>query len=380
MLRILSTLLLALGLLLSAPQPVHAQIQQKAYAPENLRNLSRSDQTRVITQEYSDQSRGRRIPDDQLKFYLDQVNRSSWGFSQIKQDIAVALGGGNAGWNPGPSPGGSVLCESDDNRRRQCNTGFRGRAALSQNISSTRCVEGQNWGSGNGVVWVDRGCRARFVEAYGNGGWNPGNGSGTVLCESADNRRRQCNTGFRGRAALSQNISSTRCVEGQNWGSGNGFVWVDRGCRARFVEGSGSSDGAGYGVKVRCESADNRYRECRTGFRGKATLTRKLSDSRCVEGDSWGQRNGTIWVDKGCRAEFIDSNGGWNTGNGNSNYSVTCSSQDNRRATCAWNSRYGRPYVIQQISSDSCSEGSSWGYSGNQIWVDRGCRARFGAR
>ena len=306
MLRILSTLLLALGLLLSAPQPVHAQIQQKAYAPENLRNLSRSDQTRVITQEYSDQSRGRRIPDDQLKFYLDQVNRSSWGFSQIKQDIAVSLGGG--GWNPAPSPGRSILCESDDNRRRQCNTGFRGRAALSQNISSTRCVEGQNWGSGNG------------------------------------------------------------------------FVWVDRGCRARFVEGSGSSDGAGYGVKVRCESADNRYRECRTGFRGNATLTRKLSDSRCVEGDSWGQRNGTIWVDKGCRAEFIDSNGSWNTGNGNSNYSVTCSSQDNRRATCAWNSRYGRPYVIQQISSDSCSEGSSWGYSGNQIWVDRGCRARFGAR
>jgi hypothetical protein len=65
---------------------------------------------------------------------------------------------------------------------------------------------------------------------------------------------------------------------------------------------------------------------------------------------------------------------------GNSNYSVTCSSQNNRRATCAWNNRYGRPYLIQQISSDSCREGTSWGYLGNQIWVDRGCRARFGVR
>ena len=305
MLRSLSAMFLVLGLLFAIPQPAQAQIQQKAYAPENLRNLSRSDQERVISLEYSEQSRGRRIPDDQLKFYLDQVNRSNWGFSRIKQDIATSLGGGSGGWNPGPAPG------------------------------------------------------------------NP------VLCESKDNRRRQCNTGFRGRAALSQNLSKTRCVEGQNWGSGNGFVWVDLGCRARFVEGS---FGGGNGAKVRCESTNNRYRECNTGFRGNATLTRKLSDARCTEGETWGQRNGTVWVDRGCRAEFIEGNGGWNPGGGNSNYSVTCSSQNNRRATCAWNSRYGRPHVIQQLSSDSCREGTSWGYLGNQIWVDRGCRARFGAR
>ena len=305
MLRTLSAMFVVFGLLFAVPQAAQAQIQAKAYAPENLRSLSRSDQERVIGQEYSEQSRGRRIPDDQLKFYMDQVNRSNWGFSRIKQDIATSLGDGNGGWNPGPSPGNSILCESNDNRRRQCNTGFRGRAVLSQNISDTRCIEGQNWGSGNG------------------------------------------------------------------------FVWVDRGCRARFVEGS---LGGGNGAKIRCESTDNRYRECNTSFRGNAILTRKLSDARCTEGDTWGQRNGMIWVNRGCRAEFIEGNGGWNPGGGNSNYSVTCSSQNNRRNTCAWNNRYGRPYLIQQISSDSCREGTSWGYLGTQIWVDRGCRARFGAR
>jgi hypothetical protein len=36
--------------------------------------------------------------------------------------------------------------------------------------------------------------------------------------------------------------------------------------------------------------------------------------------------------------------------------------------------------VIQQLSSSPCREGYTWGYAGNQIWVDRGCRARFGAR
>ena len=75
-----------------------AQVAPRAYAPENLRTLSVQDQTRVISLEYSEQSRGRRIPDDQLRFYLDQVNRSNWTFSRIKQDIAQSLGGNSGGW------------------------------------------------------------------------------------------------------------------------------------------------------------------------------------------------------------------------------------------------------------------------------------------
>jgi hypothetical protein len=304
MLRTLSAMLVVLGLLIAVPSPAQAQMQGKAYAPENLRSLSRPDQERVISLEYSEQSRGRRIPDDQLRFYIDQVNRSNWGFSRIKQDIASSLGGGG-GWNPGPTPGpGSVLCESDNNRRRDCRTGFRGRAVLTQNISQTRCIEGQNWGSGNGTVWVDRGCKGRFSEGSFGGG-------GTVRCESQDGRRRECNTGFRGNAVISRQLSSTRCIQNQNWG----------------------------------------------------------------------QRPGTVWVSGGCRAEFTQGNGGWNPGNGNgdSNYTVTCSSANGRRSTCAWTNR-NRPILIQQLSSDACREGSTWGYLGNQIWVDRGCRARFGVR
>ena len=67
--------------------------QERAYAPEDLRTLSYNDQVRVISLEYSEQSNGRRIPDDQLRFYIDQVNRSNWGFSQVKADIAKSLGG-----------------------------------------------------------------------------------------------------------------------------------------------------------------------------------------------------------------------------------------------------------------------------------------------
>lgn len=304
MLRFLSAMLVTLGLLGAVPQ-VHAQMPAtRAYAPENLRSLSRSDQERVISLEYAEQSNGRRIPDDQLRFYLDQVNRSNWTFSRIKQDIATSLRGQSGGWNPGHGNTGSVLCESQNNRYRECPTNFRGNAVLIQNVSQTRCVEGQNWGSRDGMVWVDRGCKGRFVQ---------GNSSGS-------------------------------------------------------------------GGTVRCESQNGRRRECNTGFRGNAVLSRQLSNARCVEGQTWGQGRGSVWVDGGCRAEFTEGRGGWNPGQGNNNYSVTCSSSNGRRSTCAWNSRYGRPVLIEQLSSSPCREGVTWGYAGNQIWVDRGCRARFGAR
>ena len=39
------------------------------------------DQRRVIGLEYSEQSDGRTIPDDQMRFYLDQVRFSRWTFS-----------------------------------------------------------------------------------------------------------------------------------------------------------------------------------------------------------------------------------------------------------------------------------------------------------
>jgi hypothetical protein len=303
MLRSLSAMFVVIGLLFAIPH-VNAQPgNERAYAPENLRSLSRADQERVIRLEYSEQSNGRRIPDDQLRFYIDQINRSNWGFSRIKQDIATSLRGNGGGWNPGPGSGASVLCESQNHRYRECRTNFRGNAVLSENISDTRCVEGQNWGSRDGMVWVDRGCKGRFVQGSG-----------------------------------------------------------------------------GNGQTVRCESQNGAIRTCTHNFRNNAVLSRQLSSARCIEGQSWGQGRGKVWVKDGCRAEFTDGRGGWNPGPGNNNYSVTCSSANDRRTTCAWDSRQGRPMVIQQLSSSPCREGSTWGYSGSQIWVDRGCRARFGAR
>ena len=234
--RRLTVACLTAVLALAAPA-AQAQISSRAYAPENLSQLSSSDRSRVISQEYADQSNGRRIPDDQLRFYLAQVN-SGWGFSRIKQDIATSLrGSGNGGgWNGGGGNNGTVRCESQDNRERTCNTGWRN-ATLVRQISGSACVEGQTWGARNGSVWVNRGCRGEFAEARGNsgGGWGGGDSNYSVTCSSNNNRQQTCAWDARqGRPALIQQLSGTACVEGRSWGYSNGSLWVNGGCRARF--------------------------------------------------------------------------------------------------------------------------------------------------
>ncbi|MFT4199031.1 MAG: DUF3011 domain-containing protein [Pseudoxanthomonas sp.] len=196
-----------------------------------------------------------------------------------------------------------------------------------------------------------------------------------VTCESSNDRQRECATGFREPARLYRNLSGTPCVEGRNWGSRPGMVWVDRGCRASFAEGR-PGPGPGPAVSVRCESDNNRYRECPSPFRGRAEVRQQLSDARCSEGETWGQRRGTLWVDRGCRAEFGEA-GQWGA---HSNYAVSCASDNNHYRTCPWDTRQGFPTLIQQVSDTPCRLGESWGWTDNRLWVDHGCRGRFGPR
>lgn len=147
-----------------------------------------------------------------------------------------AAGGQGPGWNNGGgNQQGVVRCESNDNRQRSCQTGWRS-ATLARQLSKTQCVEGSNWGSRNNQVWVSGGCRAEFVQGRGNGN-RPGHNSNnySVTCASDDNRTRTCAWERRaGRPVVIEQLSRTQCVEGRNWGYNNNAIWVSQGCRARF--------------------------------------------------------------------------------------------------------------------------------------------------
>lgn len=204
-----------------------------------------------------------------------------------------------------------------------------------------------------------------------------------INCESNDGRYRECRAGFNGPAQLVRQLSDTRCVEGRNWGSRPGLIWVDQGCRGRFA-----ADRQDWGQwqsyrgqrEISCESHDERYRQCNADFRGRARIVRQLSNSPCIEGRSWGQSPGLIWVSRGCRARFQDTGWGTRPVDGDAyGQAITCASNDDRRRRCAWDPRWGRPVLVEQISDSRCIEGRSWGFDGQSIWVDHGCRGRFGA-
>ena len=123
----------------------------------------------------------------------------------------------------------------------------------------------------------------------------------------------------------------------------------------------------------RCESVDGRYRECRADGFGNLIVARQLSDANCVQGRTWGYRDGVIWVDQGCRADFqftpIDP----------LNTLVMCESVDGKLNRCPADTFNG-VRLARQVSDSACRFGRDWGYDNNGIWVTNGCRAEFGVR
>lgn len=62
---------------------------------------------------------------------------------------------------------------------------------------------------------------------------------------------------------------------------------------------------------ITCASDDGRLVLCEAETRGGVRLARQLSESPCQEGSTWGYDERGIWVDRGCRAEFEVSGGGF---------------------------------------------------------------------
>ncbi len=151
----------------------------------------------------------------------------------------------------------------------------------------------------------------------------------------------------------------------------------------------------GQGQRFSCESVDGRYRECRVDTRQGVQMVRQTSRTQCIEGHNWGIGRDVVWVDRGCRAEFVTGAGygygrapdtrygygngydarGWNGYRG----SVICESVRDRNNRCPIDTRYG-VVLVRQLSSTRCREGHNWGVDPGAIWVDHGCRAEFAPR
>jgi hypothetical protein len=129
---------------------------------------------------------------------------------------------------------------------------------------------------------------------------------------------------------------------------------------------------------IACSSDDGKRHYCAVDTRGGVSMTRQRSDVNCEEGYSWDYDRRGIWVDHGCRADFV-VNSGYGSPPPESNggrLTITCSSDDGKRHSCPAETRYG-VRMFHQLSKTRCTEGYSWGFDRNGIWTDHGCRAEF---
>ena len=242
-----------------------------------------------------------------------------------------------------------VACESRDQRTVYCDFDTRYGVRLYRQLSSSACIEGRTWGQNGRGVWVSNGCRAQFVltGGYGNGGYYGDNGYNddrygygygnrrTIRCESVNSRTVYCRTDPWSDVRLVRRLSQSACIEGSTWGRNRDQIWVTRGCRAEFRisrrsdgyygngygndydygygygngygnnYGYGNGYGNGYSQRVVCESRDGRYNFCRTGYIRQVQIYRRLSSSDCQYNYNWGYRSDGVWVNNGCRAEFL---------------------------------------------------------------------------
>src|ERR1700730_12715870 len=138
----------------------------------------------------------------------------------------------------------------------------------------------------------------------------------TISCGSDDGERHSCSIDTRGGVRLQTQHSDSACTEGYSWGSDSQGVWVDHGCRADFTSGGNRDYREGirngqYGKnpqsqRIACNSDDMRKHSCSVDTQGgDVRLAAQHSAARCTKGYSWGTNRRGIWVDHGCRADFV---------------------------------------------------------------------------
>jgi len=286
---------------------------------------------------------------------------------------------------------------------RECDTPFRRirEVRLERQLSGAPCVQGTTWGVRERSIWVTSGCRAEFRVW----GWR-GDGdddrddnrdrdydrdrerdqrpegpvraayskSFIVRCASDEEQPVRCHlTGGVWNVQLERQVSGSPCVAGQTWGFDNDEIWVDRGCRADFRVWAGGFAGAP--VIVACNSDDERLHRCHLAEGiWNVRLRKQYSGSPCILGESWGFDDDDVWVDRGCRADFLVWAGGGFAGRSSV---VRCKSDDEHLNRCHIAGGIVNVRLELQNSGSPCMQGQTWGFDDDDIWVDRGCRADF---
>lgn len=146
-----------------------------------------------------------------------------------------------------------------------------------------------------------------------------------IRCESNRNRDNYCTADTSGGVILRRTLSKKDCIQGDSWDFDKTGIWVRKGCRAEFdvpraySSGRGWSSQRGYGryfrdgdqanstdtARIVCESRGKKRVVCPAVAVKNVDLVYERSRERCRFNVSWGFDATSIWVDQGCRGEFL---------------------------------------------------------------------------
>ena len=160
---------------------------------------------------------------------------------------------------------------------------------------------------------------------------------------------------------------------------------------------------------VRCGSDDGRFQRCQVPWRD-AEIIRQESNSPCNRGETWGVDRGGLWVDRGCRGQFVEmgrgggyrppnggyyppsnggyypppgyrppDDGGWRPGpDWDREIRFQCESNNHEYQFCQVDvGGRGDVRLVRQLSGTECQEGYNWGWNRAGVWVSKGCRGLF---
>ncbi len=243
----------------------------------------------------------------------DCIYARTWGYNHrgiwVDRGCRADFEIGNSGWNGG-GQSYSIYCASDDVGLHYCQADSDRGVRLIRQRSEADCIYGRTWGYDDRGIWVDRGCRADFQAAGGDGDFDDDDDDAsygnvqTIYCSSDDMHRHRCWADTRSGVRLLHQRSEAECTYGRSWGYDDHGIWVDRGCRADFQIGGGDWAPGGGPSSLYCASDDMRRHTCPADTRSGVRLVRRRSDAPCTYGRTWGYDSRGIWVDRGCRADF----------------------------------------------------------------------------
>jgi hypothetical protein len=188
-------------------------------------------------------------------------------------------------------------------------------------MSRSPCTFDQSWGTFDGGVWVDYGCRAEFVVRRPPQTANVrplGGTMSTITCESRDRRRADCPVPSIDPASvhIERKLSGADCEQGYTYGVSEGEnspegIWVDGGCRATFsyaTRGGGRSysryAGTPHDFEFECESLRGEWMHCEVAQVRSARVEIIAGNDACNNYKSWGVDDTGVWVRSDCQGAF----------------------------------------------------------------------------